>query len=522
MVRIGPLQFGLARAPKAGTKSPRLDEMGATGSQIFGGILSQADYNNIFSGPTSYDEYDKMRNDGQVRSALTAVKLPLMNADWYIERASDKPQDREIAERMHDALMHKMTVSWRTVLWHILLHLDYGVMPLEEVWELRDGLVMPRKLAPRMPKTILRWRVDEKGGLAGIEQQASTPRGFQTVVIPIEKLVVFVNELEGSNWKGRSLLRSAYKHWFYKDNLYRVQAIALEKRSLGVDVGKLMGDKISEEGKKEAEAALMTLHAHEKQFLVEVEGQFEYRLETGQRGGGLADPLPAIEHHDLRIVRSVLAEFLAMGSGSTGSLAMHKDKSAFLMMALGGIANTITDTLDAHFLRRWVDYNWTVDEYPVVRYSRLEVRDLVTYADAVEKLGKAGALTMDESVEKESRSLLDVPQLPAGTPRPTPVPAAGTETTARQVEKLLAVGRDVFERGDMRTVADVSVPFKRELAAELEPGVATPAEAIARATMIGARMKAAFVGEMIEQMGRGQYRSESLRSALITASRGGY
>lgn len=516
MVRIGPFVVGLAKDPKAGQEALRLNEIGASGSQIFGGVLGDADYNTRFQGTRSFDEYDKMRNDGQVRSVLEAVKLPLLNADWYIEPPSDKPQDREIAERMDRQLREGMSHTWRSFLLQALLHLDYGVMPFEKVWELRDGLIMPRKLAPRLPRTVMEWQVDETGGLKAIKQQTWKASTFASVEIPVGKLLVFVNEFEGSNWRGRSLLRSAYKHWYYKDNLYRVQAIALEKRSLGVDVGTLKGDAINAERKREAERLLMGLHAHEKQFLLEIEDQFTYRMENGQAGGRLLDPLPAIEHHDLRIVRSILAEFLAMGAGSTGSLAMHKDKSAFFMMALGGIANNVTDTTQSHFIRPWVDYNWMVDEYPQLRHSRLEVRNVVEFAEAVDKMAGVGALTPDESLEGEARALLDVPprRLDAA-PRPAP----GAVTVARQIEKLVSVGRNIFEKGNLSAFADISVPFKRELAEEIEAsGFDGDAASLAAAAM-SSRLKSTFIAAMANQMKAGGFRPQELRAALERAVR---
>lgn len=449
-MRLGPLEVRLQR----NGNRPPLTELGATGTQIFGGILQQQDYNPALNTPQSYDEYDKMRNDGQVRAALTAIKLPLLNADWFIEPASDSATDREIAERLERNLMAEMTVSWRDYLRQALLHLDYGSMPFEKVWRMEDGLVMLRKLAPRLPRTITQWQVDETGGLMGIQQYTATASGFIQATIPVSKLLLFVNDLEGSNYRGNSILRSAYKHHYYKDALYRVQAIALEKRTLGVDVGTLKGEARTDEHKTDLERALMSLHAHEKQFMVEIDEQVGYRVEGIGRGGVL-DPMSAIEHHDVRIVRSILAEFLAMGTGSTGSLAMHKDKSAFFMMALGGIANQLSDTMNAHLIRPWVDYNWSVTEYPQLRYSRLESRDLQTWADAVLKLSQAAVITADEDIEKEARSLLDLPprivvpgeeeEVPEEEVTPEEIPTEEAVAAIRTLRKILKRRREAQE-----------------------------------------------------------------------------
>jgi phage gp29-like protein len=493
-----------------------LEEIGATGTQIFGGLLGQQDYNPDLNSSTAYDQYDKMRNDGQVRAALMAIKLPLLNADWTVEAPTDAPSDREIAERLQDNLTRGMSLSWQDFLRQALLMLDYGSMPFEKVWEIQDGLVVLRKLAPRLPKTVLAWNVDETGGLAGIQQGTYKASGYSMVDIPVDKLLVFVNDLEGSNWRGCSVLRPAWKHYWYKDGLYRVQSIALEKRSLGVDVGTLKGEGISEERKQEAERALMTLHAHEKQFVTEIDGQFSYRME-GVGRGSLLDPMGAIEHHDLRILRSILAEFLAMGAGSTGSLAMHKDKSAFFLMSLGAIASNIADTVSTHLLRQWVDFNWDVAEYPRLRYSRLEQRDVATFSEAVATLIGSGSLTKGPEVESEARSLLNLPQRINENPEP-PVPLlTAPENLAaygRQVDKLVEVGGNLFGRHDPALVAAVAVPFRSRLVAELKEEGRESGSAEAEATVSGLRLKARFVEAMIGQFEGETFDAAKLREAL--------
>jgi hypothetical protein len=409
-VKIGALELRspFVRNQTNGTK-PSTTEVGQTGTQIFSGQLSPVqDYNDALNPPQSYDVFDKMRlGDGTVAASLRVIKMPLLNSRWKLEPASDSAQDKEIAERLDHNLKHRMNVSWHAQLRQILLHLDYGNMPFEPVWKIEDGLVMLRKLAPRHPRTITKWLTDSKGGLAGVEQ--TTAPDFRPTEINVSKLVVFINELEGSNFHGISVLRPAYKAWTYVDGLERVEAIAIEKRGAGIDTGKLIGEGITDARRGDAERALQTIHGHQKMYMVEIDGQFEYRVQGIV--GDVIDPNNAIQRHKLEIVRSMITEFLAMGAGSTGSLAMHKDKSSFAMMALGGIANNICETVDMHLIRPWVDYNWTVKEYPRLQYTHLDARPLAEFADSVLKFSQAGMKwTIDQ--ENAARAMLDVPPLP--------------------------------------------------------------------------------------------------------------
>lgn len=412
-MKIGPLTIERAsNAAPTATPRPPMGEIGAPGSAIFGGYLSQQDYNPDLQPPACYDIYDKMRlGDGQVGAGLAVIKLPILRANWGVEAASDSAEDRMIAEICEKDL-RSMTTSFEATLRQILLHLDYGSMPMEEVWEIRDdGLVHLRKLAPRLPRSVTRWYTDENGGFAGIQQSAIKASGFSQPDIPANKLALFVNEQEGANFRGHSVLRRAYKHWFYKDGYYRIDAIANEKRTVGVDIGTIKaGAQDKETLKRKLEQAMMTLHVHEKQYVIEDEENFSYRLETGGARGNANAIMASIEHHDLRILRAVIAEFVAMGSGSTGSLAMHKDKTGFFLMALEATSDNIAETMTSHLLKRWVSYNWRVQEYPRMKYSRLDTRNAAEIAESVNKLVSVNALTPGEDTERELRVLLDLPE----------------------------------------------------------------------------------------------------------------
>lgn len=501
-MKIGPLEVNLSRreAVELSHEEPpkpigRRGEIGSPGTQIFGGELTQLDHATALSGNERYAVYDKMRKgDGQVKAGLAAVKLPLLRAGWKIERPDDSAQSREIEEYLTEHLFGGHTdVPWGKLLYKILLMLDYGSIPFEIVWEILDGKVHLRRLASRMPSSVNRWFVDDHGDFDGIEQVAYRGNRIENVKIPGSRMVLFINDEEGSDFRGVSLLRAAYKHWYFKDGFYRIDAIAKEKRAIGVDVMKLMGA-VDEDRRKDAEAALMTLHAHEKQFMTEIEGETEYRIEGIT--GGVADALASIEHHDVRILRSILAEFIAMGERTArGSEAMHRDKTSFFIMALEAIGQEVLDPFNEDIIKPWVRWNWAgVKELPKLVHSRLEKRDMQAVAGAIARLVNVGAITADEPTEQRLREYLDLPLLEEGSPRPVPLPK-GTPSTPppqpqpngnrrtqlarqqpiyyirqavqepiREIENiLLSVANDIRTKDQHYRIEDVGVPRKAEL-----------------------------------------------------------
>ena len=116
-----------------------------------------------------------------------------------------------------------------------------------------------------------------------------------------------------------------------------------------------------------------------------------------------------MEYHDIRILRAVMAtEFAAMGT--TGSLAMHRDKTSTLFFILRTIADEIASVVNRNIIPHFVRANWAnVTEFPELRHGRLDSRAIKDLAEALAKLIGSGALTVDDGLKEEIRAFLDLP-----------------------------------------------------------------------------------------------------------------
>ena len=407
-----------------GRDTPSKEEIGATGTPIFGGVLSDTvEYLTDLKGTKGYTVYDKMRrSDGQVKGALLACELPFHSAFWDIAPGSTDKQGLYIADALRENIFENMTITWEDILHHILLMLPFGWMPMEKVWELDGGIYVWRKWAPRMPNTITEVHTDETGGLDYIVQQAWNRNSFESVPLPAKSLLVFTNEREGSNYTGISLLRAAYKHWWYKNTLYAIDGIAAERHGMGMayfgyppGANQEQKDKIKEVGER--------LHAHERAY-VALPTDITFDLKGVQ--GQLHDIKGSIEHHDLQIARSILAQFMTLGSGSTGSFALSEDQSSFFLMALKAMGKNICNIINRYAIRELVDYNWEVERYPKITVSDLDSYDVSKMAEALTKMVTAGIILPDEAIESELRRKMHLPARRAGR---------GAEEAAQQLSE---------------------------------------------------------------------------------------
>lgn len=362
-------------------------------------------------------EYYKMkRADGIIRGALRMLKTPIQAGRWFVEPASDSVRDKNIAEFIAKNLFEDLNVTWSKVLDDILLCCDYGYMVMEEVFKFNsEGKVVLQKLAPRHPLDVQEWIYDSKGGPDGLVMEPNIIDGsiaspIEDRFIPISKLAVFVLESEAGDLNGISVLRSAYKHYYYKDNLYKIDAIQKERHGIGVPVIKLPVG-FSVQDKTIAENLGRNLRTNDRAHVVLPPN---WELFFAKLEGQPVDCLTSINHHNEMIMANILAPFLTEPSVDPKSMDMFMKSTRY-------IGNTVADVFNKHVIPQLVDFNFrlgTDRRYPALRVRRVgEWEDIRTMSFALRNLVGSGAIIPDDVLEKFLRRELDLPAMDKATSR---------------------------------------------------------------------------------------------------------
>jgi hypothetical protein len=396
--------------PTPSSKSLR-SEIGETGTVMIGGIISNQDYNAEMVGTKGLRNIDQMRkSDATVRAASLVVKLPILSAHWFVEPASKDDEDVRIAQFVEKQIFEEMTVTWLDFLRETLLYLDYGRYVWEIVWKdvVFEGksYIGLHKLSPRLPATIHAWQTQD--GKDGITQWTM---GRSFVSIPMEKLVIFTYEKEGDNWEGTSIFRSAYKNYYIKDALYKIDAIAHERQGLGIPYVKRQdGAGASKADQDKAAEILQNLRANEQGYLDIPDGWDVGFMDM--KAGSAKDAMKSIQHHDRQIVKSVLAQFLELGATSSGSYALGADQSDIFLLALNSLCEQIKNTVQKYLVEKLVRYNFNTQKMPKLQYSKLGKKDIANLSTAIQRIVQVGALTPDAETEVYLRNIMDLPELP--------------------------------------------------------------------------------------------------------------
>jgi hypothetical protein len=407
-------------------------EQGVYGS----GFWQSAETTPELRWPLSVRVYEQMRRqDAQVTSVLRAVMLPIRRTPWRIDPAGARPEVTELVSgdvglpiKGGDGNFwrkrSKNRFSFAEHLQHVLLMLQYGHMFFEQVYDYReDGLYHLAKLGPRMPRTISDIRVNRSGGLDGIEQYGFTA-DLKQDFIPVNRLVAYINDREGGDWTGNSLLRPAYKHWLLKDRMLRVQAQTIERNGMGVPVY----EAAERDDQAQMDAGKKIAQSYKSGNASGAATPYGAKLRLAAPEGNLPDAGPAIRYHDEQIGRSVLAHFLNLGTGSqTGSRALGSTLNDFFVLSLQTEGEQIADVFNQHVIEDLVDANFGPDEpAPKLVFDEIGSRkDAV--ASALKSLVDAGILLPDHTLEEAVRQDYGLPAKDGDTayaPPAAPAPQA--------------------------------------------------------------------------------------------------
>ncbi|WP_315913588.1 DUF935 family protein [Arthrobacter sp. lap29] len=381
--------------------------------------------------PKNVSVYDRMRRqDAQVISVLRAVTLPIRRTAWRIDPNGASP---EVAQQVADDLGLDLVgddpnrkvvrtrdrFSWSEHLRLSLLMLPFGHSVFEQVYRIDDsGKARLRKLAWRPPKTISRIDVAADGGLVAVHQHGAM--GGTTKTAPrmgVDQLVVYVNDREGGNWLGQSLLRPAYKYWLLKDRLLRVQAQTVDRNGLGIPVyeGSKLPDSVTGEDRTtreqdEVNAGLKLARGLRSGDNAGAAIPNSAKLTMKGVEGDLPDADVPIRYYDEQIARAVLAHFLNLGT-ETGSWALGSTFADFFTLSLQTVAMQIADTVTQHIIEDLVDLNWGPNEpAPRLVFDEIGSRHPAT-AEAIKALVDCGALSADEGLETHLRTIYGLPGL---------------------------------------------------------------------------------------------------------------
>lgn len=406
-------------------------EIGRVGQRRYGGIFYE-EFLSELRGRKGAEIFTEMsNNDETIGAILFAIEMLVRQASWNVEPGGSTAKDREAAEFVKSC-MDDMQQTWIDTISEILSFLTYGWSFHEIVYKRRmgrtkdnrtsskydDGLIGWMKLPIRSQETLYQWEYDDQDNLIGMTQMP--PPDFGLITIPMNKAMLFRTRSRKDNPEGRSILRTAYRSWYFKRRIQEIEGIGIERDLAGLPVittpeGMDIWDKDDEDMnaiRAGLEAMVKNIRRDSTEGLVL---PFGYTFELTSTGGSRQfDTNSIIARYDTKISQTVLADFIQLGHESVGSFALSSDKTNLFSMAICAFLDIICQTFNSQGIPALIDINGDhfagVTDYPRLTHGDIEDVDLATMATFIKDMTSIGVIIPDESLEDYVRQLGKLPK----------------------------------------------------------------------------------------------------------------
>lgn len=418
-------------------------EIGYSGTNTRYGMIRADEFLNDLKGSRGIEKYREMRDtDATIGAIMYATEQVLRDVPYTVV-PSDKKNAKavEMAEWL-ETVLEDMDHSLDDHISEALSSLTYGFALFEPVYKIRggpgfvdkkrksnytDGHYGIRKLASRAQWTIDRFDVDDKSGeLRGVYQKSAvTGSNF----IPKNKLIHYRTTTVNNDMSGRSILRNAYKSYVYLNSMQLTEGIAVERELNGVPVVRIPSEYLADDATDEQKSVRKMAEKIGKDLKLNEQGSIvlpsdvhivddkatairlvdlELIASKGTRNIAI-DPIITRYQHD--IARSVMAEFLMLGSKTSGSYALSKSKTDIFLRSVESYINTIYDVLNMQLVAPlWELNGFDVSLRPKIVPGDVAPHDLDAISSFLRNLN--GAKIDLSNQEEIVNALMNIAELP--------------------------------------------------------------------------------------------------------------
>jgi len=416
-------------------------ELGASGLWRTGGFVIDDILPQLRGKQAQIAYRDMSENDPIIGAILFAIERVILQVNWRIDPYDDptgntpNDEDRATAEFVTQC-MGDMSHSWHELMIAILSFLPYGWSFFEIVYKKRQGPdqkdpskrskyndngVGWRKIVMRSQDSLWQWQFDESGGIKAMIQRDPTTGRLN--VIPIEKALLFRTTSARGNPEGRSVLRNAFKSWYYKRRIEEFEAVGIERDLAGLPVGYVPPEWMSANATPAEKAALQAMERIVRGVKRnETEGVILPSIfdENGKplvdfkllNSGGTRqfNTDQIITRYNQHIAMTVLADFIMLGHESVGSFALGTSKVDLFVAAVESWIRLIAEIFNTHAIPRLMALNgFDSSRMPTLTYGQVSAIDLQELGAFLLNLSQSQLITPDNNLEEYLRELAGLP-----------------------------------------------------------------------------------------------------------------
>ena len=412
---------------------PGFKQLGTSGLTRYSGYVYE-EFLPKLRWPSAGKIYTEMGdNDPVIGAILYLAEMLIRNVSWDVKAASDSAADKEAAKFLKEC-MSDMESSWEDTISEVLSMLQYGFSFHEVVYKLRrgpeetnskykskysDGRIAWKCLPIRAQSTLHEWEFSDEGDIVAFVQHA--PPNYHVVKIPMSKGLLFRTRVRRDNPEGRSLLRNAYRPWYFKKRIEEIEGIGVERDLAGLPILQppegmdlwSTDDPAMVALKGVAENLVRNIRRDSEEGVLLPFGWDLRLLRTGS--SRQFDTNAIINRYDNRIAITMLSDIILIGGTSAGSFALADVKKSLLASALEAQIKNIASTINKYAVPALFEYNKFVGitALPEIVPGEIETPDIREISLLLRAMGVD--ITKDMELLNFLRKISSMPQLDQST-----------------------------------------------------------------------------------------------------------
>lgn len=339
--------------------------------------------------------YTEMRDDPDVKAALTVKSAGVLSRGWQLQPSPTAPADSGAEDQAAfvQGVFDSMPGSIDDILEEILIDtLAYGTSVVELVWAANDGKWVYANIKPKDP-TLYKVRLDDFNNITAITLRVD---GGDVHVDPNKFRIFAYNASHGDPW-GRSDLRGAYRYYWAKKKLFQWWLVWLEKYGMPTAIGRYRPGM----GKSQQDDLLTVLDRIKTETAITIPTDVEVELLTANQmisSGGYGD---ALEWCGKQIVRSILGQTLTSDEGTrVGSMALGRVHQDVLSLYIKKLKRKVEEYVDEQWIRPLVDLNFATPLYPDFSLM-IDDRDVASLSEVIWRLASVEVVDPRETWIRE-------------------------------------------------------------------------------------------------------------------------
>jgi hypothetical protein len=385
--------------------------------------------------------YQEMSENCSVIGAmLFAIDMFMRKVGWRVEAASQGKKDQDNAEFLAEC-KDDMAHTWADFISEVNSMLVFGWAWFEIVYKKRagekatdtlgnvlskygDNKVGWHKFDIRSQESWWRWDFDPAtGDTIGMWQRPAPD--YSERYLPRGKSLLFRTTSKKNNPEGASVLRTAYRDWYFLKRIEEIEAIGVERDLAGIPIAEVPAEMLGKNASPADQAMVASIvdlvqnvRRDQQEGIIwpqayDANGNSLYKFSLLTSGGTRQFPTePIIQRYRSSIAQTVLADFITIGNSenSAGSYALSTSKMGMFQSALTAWLDSIENVLNEEAIPRLFRLNGIKGPYPKFRHDIVQQPALTDLAVYISAMAGAGAqLFPDTVLENHLREIAHLP-----------------------------------------------------------------------------------------------------------------